>query len=243
MIYVKSVLSKLLIVSLALTVSLGAAACTKAPGKRSATHATSSSQPTTTAPSPSSAEVNKKQDGASSTSKPGSAPTNNSDTSRLLFSDIAGKEFTFASGAGSWSTTVKIASDGTFTGKYIDDDLGDTGAGYPNGTRYTCIFNGRFTSLKKVAAYEYSLQCSSLKTEGTKDQTQIINGAREITSDPYGFDDAGEFRLYLPGKKMSELPTEFVQWITAFIDPSKYTQLPSYGLYNVNAKEGFYLYQ
>ena len=124
----------------------------------------------------------------------------------LTFADLSGLEFNFASGAGGWWTTVTIAADGTFSGHYQDSDMGDTGSGYPNGTRYVCDFSGRFSALKKVSDYEYSMQCVSLTTKGTKGAVQIVDGVKVINSDPYGFDKAGKFLLYLPGRGVQGLP-------------------------------------
>ena len=40
----------------------------------------------------------------------------------------------FSSGAGGWSTELKVADDGTFTGAYHDSEMELTGENYPNGT-------------------------------------------------------------------------------------------------------------
>ena len=152
------------------------------------------------------------------------------DTSDLNFSDLVDLHFSFSSGAGAWSTELDIMADGTFRGYYHDSEAGSTGPGYPNGTIYECYFSGTFASLKKVGDYEYSIKCESLTTEGTLGEEKMQDNIRTITSEPYGFVNADEFLLYLPGKHLSELPEYFLLW--AHLDPESNDVLPFYGLYN-----------
>ncbi len=160
-----------------------------------------------------------------------------SDKSGLTFADVENVEFWFGSGAGAWCTTLKIKPDGTFNGFYSDSDMGDDGQKYPNGTRYECYFSGKFSPLKKTGAYTYSMKCISLKCQGKDGEEKIIDGVRVITSKPYGFDNANEFFLYLPGKKSSELSEDFLSWGTRW--SVKDDVLETYGLYNVGGKQGF----
>lgn len=155
------------------------------------------------------------------------------------FSVLSDLEFIFSSGAGGWATLVRIAPDGTFSGDFYDSEMGMAGDDYPDGTVYICNFTGKFTSLKKIGDYEYSMKCENLTQEGIEGEEEIINGIKYITSTPYGFDDAGEFRLYLPGKDISELPSEYTEWIYG-LEESKV--LDFYGLYNVVGKQGFSSY-
>ena len=150
-------------------------------------------------------------------------------------------EFIFSSGAGGWGTFVTLQSDGSFAGDYYDSNMGETGNGYPNGSRYECNFNGKFTDVVKISDYEYSMKIAYLNTDGTRGEEKIINGINVITSDPYGFDDAGEFILYLPGRNTSDLPEEFINWVQMPMGLSDMpATLPFYGLYNVNAECGFF---
>ena len=50
-----------------------------------------------------------------------------------IFSQMP-KDYTFASGAGAWATSLELYEDGSFAGDYHDSDMGDSGDGYPNGT-------------------------------------------------------------------------------------------------------------
>ncbi|MFP3152902.1 YARHG domain-containing protein [Lachnospiraceae bacterium ZAX-1] len=148
--------------------------------------------------------------------------------------------FLFASGAGAWGTTVDLNSNGTFSGYYSDSDMGQIGDGYPNGTMYECSFRGKFSDVKKISDYEYSMKIDYLDTEGTVGEEKIIDGINVITSDPYGFDNADEFLLYLPGRPTMDLPEAFKNWMrgTAFYGGAPETMV-SYGLYNIGGEEGF----
>ncbi len=162
------------------------------------------------------------------------------------FQDLAELEFRFSSGAGAWSTIVKIQSDGTFNGHYNDRDAGVADTDYPYGTEYECYFNGNFTSLKKISDYEYSMKCESLTIEGVVGQEEIKNGVRIITSEPYGFDNANEFLIYLPGIKLNQLPDIFLGWVhinPESIDSESMDVLTFYGLYNVGGEQGFNSYE
>jgi hypothetical protein len=156
------------------------------------------------------------------------------------FAGLNGWEFEFTSGAGGWRTFVEIASDGTFSGGFHDSEMGSAGEDYPDGTVYFCDFSGKFVSMKKIGAYEYAIQCETLTQEGKEGEEEIIDGVKYIISTPYGFDDADEFRLYLPGKKVSELPEEYLEWVRVAIEDKD--ELAFYGIYNVGGKQGFASY-
>ena len=59
----------------------------------------------------------------------------------------------------------------------------------------------------------------------------------------YGFDNAGKIRLYLPEKKIDQLPEDFINWVNgvyfAYFDPTVTDVLNFYGFYNGNGKQGF----
>jgi hypothetical protein len=167
---------------------------------------------------------------------------NNKRTSpdNFKYSDLAGLEFIFSSGAGAWSTTVKILNDGSFNGYFYDRNMGEKGTDFPNGTMYECFFSGKFSPLVKTGDYEYSIKCESLRAEGTEGSEKIVDGVKIITAGPYGFDNANEFLLYLPGKKLIELPDGFLIWAHIYSDTINPAQtLAFYGLYNVGGEQGF----
>lgn len=141
--------------------------------------------------------------------------------------------FRFASGVGGWWTEIHIGADGTFTGYYFDGDIDVV---------YESHFSGTFTVASQVSEYEYSLQLADLQTEGTVGEERIENGQRYITADPYGFDDASAFSLYLPGRATDDLPQPFLQWIVGGVFPTGRisSTLPCWGLYNIDGQKGFY---
>lgn len=164
------------------------------------------------------------------------------ETAQAAVSDIfriLPSKFVFTSGAGGWGTEMTLNEDGTFKGLYHDSDMGDTGTGYSNGTVYICDFSGKFTVPEKINEYIYSMNLESLDVEGTPGTVYYENDVRYIVSDPYGFDDADEFLIYLPGCPLEETSEEFLSW--SFINTQIRNTIPAgvYGIYNVGGMEGF----
>lgn len=155
-----------------------------------------------------------------------------------IFSALNGMHFTFSSGAGAWSTDVTMKESGYFTGYYHDSNMGDIGTDYPNGTVYESIFEGKFTVIKKIDDFTYSMKLDEFEVKGEVDEEKIVDGTKTITTAAYGFDNADEFLLYLPGKNISDLPEEFLSWVQT--DAALSSKLPFYGLYNVEGKMGFF---
>ena len=213
-------MKKTIALSLALVLAISLAACDVTVTQRSAT----------TAAPPTS---------ASSASAP-ALTADLPEDDKSAFSELADLVFEFSSGAGAWRTEVQIFPDGTFSGYFSDSDMGEVGDGYPDGIVYECIFSGKFSAPEKTGEYEYTMQCVSLTQEGTAGAEKIIDGIKYITSEPYGFDFADEFRLYLPGKSLSDLPEAFLDWVRYSVEGSD--KLTFYGLYNVGGEMGFSSY-
>lgn len=151
-------------------------------------------------------------------------------------------EFVFSAG-GVWETVVTIDGDGGFVGDNEYTVEGSVGPGYPDGTMYECRFTGRFVDVQQVDDGEYSMRVDRLTVTSGGGES-IVDGVLVVPcdpgSDPYGFDHADEFRLYLPGKSTATLPQGFVDWMTAIPGWSgDLAGLPFYGLYNVEGEEGF----
>ena len=154
--------------------------------------------------------------------------------------------FYFSSGAGAWSTELFINGDGTFRGIYHDTDMGVSGENYPNGTLYFCEFTGTFDGPEKIDEFTYKLRLASIEYKYEPEKEEIIDGVRNIYSTAYGLDDGEEFYLYLPGAKLAELPEEYLMWVGYYnLENTTETELPYYGLYNVNMEQGFssYVYE
>lgn len=155
-------------------------------------------------------------------------------TGKNIFTKLTTITFCFLSGAGGWSTEVKMKADGTFTGFYHDSDMGNSAKSFPNGTRYECHFYGQFSKVKKINDYEFSMRIKYLHTKGKYGEEKIIDGVRVITKNPYGFDNADKFILYLPGRNTADLPKPFLSWVEELGHFLSY-----FGLYNVGGEQGF----
>lgn len=158
------------------------------------------------------------------------------------FQQVADREFYFSSGAGGWYTVLYIHEDGSFDGHYMDSDMGVTGEKYPNGTIYYSEFFGRFTEPKRIGEYTYAFQVASIEYPcGFEDEYK--DGCHYCYTDAYGLSGAGELHLYLPGAKIADLPNAYRSWV-GYYDPDSVseTELPFYGLYNVEQETGFSSY-
>lgn len=160
-----------------------------------------------------------------------------------LFNQLKGNRFGFASGAGAWGTELQIAEDGSFQGQYHDSDMGSTGEGYPNGTRYFSEFTGQFSEPEKVNAYTYKMTISEIEYANEVGTEEILDEISYSYSDAYGIAGADEILIYLPGAPIAELPEDYMIWAkgSAYIEEGT-TELPFYGLYNVTEALGFSSY-
>ena len=169
----------------------------------------------------------------------------NKNKSVFSFIDLKGTQFVFASGAGAWSTELYISEDGSFKGTYHDSDMGSTGEGYPNGTRYFCKFTGQFTEPVKVNEYTYSVQISDIQYENEVGTEEILDEVLYVYSEAYGLQGAENILIYLPDAPVKELPESFMSWVKGsyYEDlDTEITELPFYGLYNEAEECGFSSY-
>ena len=156
------------------------------------------------------------------------------------YEDVADREFFLTSGVGSWSTVLTINADGAFKGYYHDTDMGCRGEGYPNGTQYICNFSGQFTEPVQVNEYTYSAQLQTLQCEQEPGTEEIIEGIKNMYSEPYGLDNAENILFYMEGAPIAELPEGYRSWV-GYLDLANLqeTSLPFIGLYNEAAQQGF----
>ena len=160
-----------------------------------------------------------------------------------VFARLDGSVFYFLSGAGAWSTELVFSSDGSFTGYYHDTDMGDSGIGYPNGTRYECDFSGTFALVEQTDEFTYALRLTSLALKEDPGTERVEDGLKLVSAEAYGISGGDEFRLYSPGSPSAGLPEEFLEWVrmaSAWEEPPE--TLPFWGLYNLNMKTGFFAY-
>lgn len=156
--------------------------------------------------------------------------------------DSDGIEMSFLSGAGGWSSELKLFPDGTFSGSYHDSELGSVGDEYPNGTVYVCAFRGKFSGIKKINDYSYSMDLDEIFLEKNVDEEWIEDGVRYVASGPYGIADGNEFVFYLPEAPVSEMNEDFLSWWPFRYDHSEtpFETLSCYGLRNLATNDGFF---
>ena len=164
-----------------------------------------------------------------------------------LFAEFKNLNFSFLSGAGGWSTDMVIAEDGTFYGTYHDSEMGSASENYPNGTYYFCSFKGKFSEPVQKEEYVYSTTIESISYDNLPGTEEIKDGIRYIYSEAYGLDNPKEILIYIPGMPIEDLPEGYLSWVSSnwrmdYEFTMKETTLPFYGLYNVNAEQGFSSY-
>ena len=158
-----------------------------------------------------------------------------------VFERLDGSTFYFLSGAGAWSTELVVSPDGSFTGYYHDTDMGDSGADYPNGTRYECDFSGTFALMEQRDEFTYILRLTSLALKEEPGTERVADGLKLISAEAYGISGGDEFMLYSPGSPSAGLPEEFLEWVrmaNAWEEPPE--TLPFWGLYNLGEQAGFF---
>lgn len=164
----------------------------------------------------------------------------------------------FSSGVGAWSTELRLSPDGSFTGLFVDSDMGVDGPGYPDGTRYVCQFHGSFGKLAQLTAASWSLTLEELVLDNSlpMGEEEILDGVRYISSGPYGLDGAdGEplkpgagFVLYAPEAAGDAPGTElygaydFWTWSPDrySADRDHFLTLDRWGLLNLKMGYGFF---
>lgn len=144
-------------------------------------------------------------------------------------------EWVHASGAGAWSTTLTLKSDGSFTGYFSDSEMGVFAPEYPNGTLYEATFSGQFTDLQQIDGYTYAMTLSTLALSEPEGTSFIEDGILHVVTLPAGLESGDLFYLYLPGTPENALPAAYISWLLFYNSGP----LPGYGLYNVTQERGF----
>lgn len=124
----------------------------------------------------------------------------------MAFDALEGLVFTYKSSSLGGTTTLTMGANGAFTGRYLRTVTSETGTDYPKGTRYLCNFSGSFTGVTRVDSQSYRLEVSAISTSALPGREVIQDGVRYISTEPYGFEDAEIFDLFLPGSYTSSMP-------------------------------------
>ena len=167
-------------------------------------------------------------------------PGSQSRDGAFSFADLDGLSFCFSGGAGAWDTTLSIRPDGSFSGEYIDSDMGNRDTAYPGGTVYQCRFEGQLSSPVRVNDYTYRVEIRNMEYEKEEGTEEIQNGVRYEYTAAAGLESTESLLIYLPGAPWDALPQRFQVW-AAYEGFSKEAGsiLPSYGLYNEARGHGF----
>ena len=132
-----------------------------------------------------------------------------------VFEQLAGLEWSFSSGAGAWSTDMRIGADGSFSAEYHDSEMGDVGEEYPDGVCYFCSFSGRLSVTEQVDEKTWKLKVESLETDDSQPEDRIEDGVRYLRAEPQGLAAGDEVVLYAPGTALSVLSEEMRLWTHA----------------------------
>ena len=157
-----------------------------------------------------------------------------------LFARFEGMEWSFSSGAGGWSTDMRIQPDGIFSGTFHDSEMGETAEEYPNGTVYYCEFTGKFSVKAQEDEYTWKLHVDELTQKAETDKETIEDGIRFVATASYGIDLGDELTLYQPGTPLEELTESMRFWAHAFGTEAQNTNaLQKWFMYSEKQDAGF----
>ncbi len=159
-----------------------------------------------------------------------------------VFDTLSGMEWSFASGVGGWSTDMRFASDGSFTGEYHDSEMGETGEGYPDGSLYFASFTGKMSLVEKVDEKTWKLKVDTLKTdEAVKEE--IKDNVRYVAADVYGLSEGDTMILYAPGTPVSALNESMQLWAHVMDQENLPKELENWFLSSEKNDSGFVGYE
>ncbi len=171
-----------------------------------------------------------------------SAAAVRAEASGSVLDTIAGLEWSFCSGAGAWSTDMRIQADGTFSGEYHDSEMGESDEAYPYGTVYGCSFHGTLSAAEQTDENTWKILISSLQMDEGQVREAIDGGIRYITTEPYGITEGDVMTLYRPGTPLTTLTEEMLIWTHALDMENQAEDLTCWFLYSENNGNGFVSY-
>ena len=157
-----------------------------------------------------------------------------------FFAQFEGMVWSFCSGAGGWSTDLKIAADGSFTGEFHDSEMGDSAEAYPDGTVYYCAFTGRLSLLGQVDDNTWKVRADEVTQEEPEGKETVEDGCRYISASPYGISAGDEFMLYRPGTSLKDFTDDMKMWAHAWDSGDQApAELEGWFLYSEKNSSGF----
>ena len=161
------------------------------------------------------------------------------ETDETFFTQLEGLEWSFSSGAGAWSTDMRIRSDGSFSGEYHDSEMGESGKDYPYGTIYCCSFSGRLRLQEKVGENSWKVRIEELKPDESQEAEVIEEGIRFVAAVPYGLSEGDEMILFCPGTPLEELTEDMLMWAHQLGQENVTGELQNWFLYSEKNESGF----
>ena len=156
-----------------------------------------------------------------------------------LFARLEGVEWSFSSGAGGWSTDMRILPDGSFSGEYHDSEMGEFAEDYPNGTIYCCSFTGRMSVAGQEDENTWRIRVDALKVDEGQEGEAIDEGIRFVFAEPYGITEGDEMLLYQPGTPVDGFTDDMKMWAHLLGSEEDAAQLECWFLYSEGNESGF----
>ena len=148
----------------------------------------------------------------------------------------------YTSGAGAWGDYICIQPDGSFVRNYGDSDMGDRDEEqYPNGTVYVDNATGKFGDFLKLDEYTYLLTVKEDIHEFEYEEKWIEDGFLYISTSPIINEVENRYILTLPGKPISEIPNDVMEWIMGGIKVGE-TTMRHHILYPYDGGIGYFEY-
>ncbi len=135
------------------------------------------------------------------------------EVTELTFADLSKYSFEFSSGVGAWGEWFTIEKDGYFTGLFNDSNMGETGEGYEDGTRYSSSYFGHFTNLTKIDDYTYQMTLADISYKEPIGTSEIEDKILYIYTGSYCLGGTDTFTIYLPGAPLEVLSEDIYSWI------------------------------
>ncbi len=138
-------------------------------------------------------------------------------------------------------TGMRIQGDGSFSASYYAMNMEDTGEDYRGGTMYYGSGFGQIGEPVRVDDYTYKAKVESI-TWSESDGESFQGGMRMIYTEVYGLEEAEEFMIYLPGKKVAQLPEDYIESVKDRLcdeNGNLPETLPFYGIFNESTQTGF----
>ena len=156
-----------------------------------------------------------------------------------VFAQLEGIVWSFSSGAGAWSTDIRILPDGSFSGEFHDADMGDAEDAYPNGTVYLCSFAGTMSVIEQADANTWIIRVDTLKQANPPIPEEIEDGVRYVYSGAYGITEGDMMLLYGPGTPVNGFTEDMMFWAHLYDYEQAPSELETWFLYSGQNGAGF----